>query len=130
LAAYNGIDIALDPFPYTGGLTALEALYMGVPLIALAGSSFAGRHALSHLTHAGLADWVSEDEDGYVARAIAAAADLPALAALRAGLRERLSTSPLMDAPRFGRHLAQALRLAWHQRCREAGAVYPAPGRM
>ncbi|MCS6891384.1 MAG: tetratricopeptide repeat protein [Rhodovarius sp.] len=130
LAAYNGIDIALDPFPYTGGLTALEALYMGVPLIALAGSSFAGRHALSHLTHAGLADWVSEDEDGYVARAIAAAADLPALAALRAGLRDRLSSSPLMDGPRFGRHLAQALRFAWHQRCREAGAVYPAPGRM
>lgn len=117
LAAYNGIDVALDPFPYAGGLTACEALWMGVPLVAMAGSSFAGRHAVSHLNLLGLGHWVAEDRVGYIARAVAAAHELPALATLRAGLRARMAASPLMDAPRFGHHLAQALRLAWRDRC-------------
>lgn len=120
LGAYNDIDIALDPFPYAGGLTAIEALYMGVPLVAMAGTSFAGRHAVSHLSNVGLADWVATDPAGYVARAVSATQDLAALADLRSGLRARLRASPLMDAPRFGRSLADALRRAWHDRCRRA----------
>ena len=117
LAAYNDIDIALDPFPYGGGLTACEALWMGVPLVAMAGSSFAGRHAVSHLNNIGLGHWVAEDVEGYVARAVAAAHDLPALAELRAGMRARMKTSPLMDAPRFAANLTAALRHAWRLRC-------------
>lgn len=120
LGGYNLVDIALDPFPYAGGLTAIEALYMGTPLIAMEGTSFAGRHAVSHLHNAGLADWVVQDADGYVARAAAAAQDLPALATLRAGLRARLTASPLMDAPRFGRALGDALRQAWVACCQSA----------
>ncbi len=117
LGCYNAIDVALDPFPYAGGLTACEALWMGVPLVAMAGSSFAGRHAVSHLNNIGLGNWVAEDVDGYVARAVAAAHELPALAALRAGMRERMAASPLMHAPRFGINLAAALRRAWRARC-------------
>jgi len=117
LAGYNDIDIALDPFPYAGGLTAIEALYMGVPLVAMAGTSFAGRHAVSHLHNTGLADWVAQDSTAYIQRAIAAAQDTARLAQLRAALRARLAASPLMDAPRFGRALADALRAAWTLRC-------------
>jgi tetratricopeptide (TPR) repeat protein len=117
LAGYNAIDIALDPFPYAGGLTACEALWMGVPLVAMAGSSFAGRHAVSHLNNIGLGHWVAEDGPGYVARAVAAAHELPALAGLRAGMRARMAASPLMDAPRFGADLAAALRHAWARAC-------------
>ncbi len=113
LAGYNAIDIALDPFPYTGGLTVCEALYMGVPVVTLAGDSFAGRHALSHLSNVGLPDWVATDAAGYLAGAHAAAADLPALAAVRATLRQRTLASPLCDAPRFGANLGSALEAAW-----------------
>ena len=77
IAAYGGIDIALDPFPYTGGLTVCEALWMGVPVVALAGDSFCARHALSHLSNVGLADWVAQDTAGYVALAVARRATWP-----------------------------------------------------
>jgi predicted O-linked N-acetylglucosamine transferase (SPINDLY family) len=113
LAGYRAIDIALDPFPYTGGLTVCEALYMGVPVVTLAGDSFAGRHALSHLSNVGLPDWATTDGEAYLARAHQAVADLPALAALRATLRDRTRRSPLCDAPRFGANLAAALNAAW-----------------
>ena len=113
IAAYGGIDIALDPFPYTGGLTVCEALWMGVPVVALAGDSFCARHALSHLSNVGLADWVAQDPAGYVALAVARARDLAGLARLREGLRARVAASPLVDAARFGQGLAAALRQAW-----------------
>ncbi len=117
LADYNRIDIALDPFPYAGGLTACEALYMGVPLVGLGGDTFASRHAFSHCSNVGLGEWVAWSEEAYVAQAVARARDLGALAALRAGLRERVTASPLCDAPRFGQNLGQALRHAWREWC-------------
>jgi tetratricopeptide (TPR) repeat protein len=120
LGAYNDIDVALDPFPYAGGLTACEALWMGVPLIALAGSSFAGRHAVSHLNNIGLGHWVAGDVEGYVARGIAAGHEVAALARLRAGLRADMAASPLMDAPRFAGNLAKALRAVWRHHCAQA----------
>jgi len=125
LAAYAEIDIALDPFPYAGGLTACEALWMGAPLVAMAGSSFAGRHAVSHLNTIGLGHWVAEDVEGYVARAVAAAHALPALAELRAGMRARMKASPLMDAPRFAANLTAALRHAWRLRCAQTQPLKP-----
>jgi predicted O-linked N-acetylglucosamine transferase (SPINDLY family) len=117
LAGYNEIDIALDPFPYTGGLTVCEALWMGVPVVALTGDSFCGRHALSHLSNIGLDQWAARDRKAYVARAIAAATDPEALATLRATLRGCVAASPLCDAPRFGRNLGVALRHAWRAWC-------------
>jgi predicted O-linked N-acetylglucosamine transferase (SPINDLY family) len=120
LAAYGEIDISLDPFPYTGGLTVCESLWMGVPVLSLVGSSFAGRHAFSHLSNVGLADWAVFSEEDYVAEAIRRAGDIPALAALRAGMRARVAASPLCDGPRFGANLAAVLRQAWERRDRPA----------
>ena len=132
LRAYNEIDIALDPFPYTGGLTVCEALWMGVPVLSLAGDSFCGRHALSHLSNVGLPDWAVGTEEDYVREAVRRAADTQALSELRAGLRERVRASPLCDARRFGASLAEALRGAWRDWCAgagEAGDVEPAVSR-
>ena len=117
MGEYNGIDIVLDPFPYSGGLTTCEALWMGVPTVTIPGEIFASRHSMSHLCNAGLAGWVVPDLAAYVEMAAARAADIPGLAALRAGLRAQVKASPLCDAPRFGRNLAAALRHAWHEWC-------------
>jgi protein O-GlcNAc transferase len=126
LGEYGHVDIVLDPFPYSGGLTTCEALWMGVPTITLPSEIFASRHSASHLTNAGLADWVAASLDEYVEMAVARAANLPALAELRAGLRERVRKSPLCDAPRFGQSLGAGLRHAWQQWCAQQHAIAPA----
>jgi predicted O-linked N-acetylglucosamine transferase (SPINDLY family) len=120
LGEYNGIDIVLDPFPYSGGLTTCEALWMGVPTVTMPGETFSSRHSMSHLSNAGLADWVVPDSAAYVELAVAKASDIASLAALRAGLRARVKASPLCDAPRFGRNLGAALRFAWRDWCDHA----------
>jgi predicted O-linked N-acetylglucosamine transferase (SPINDLY family) len=119
MGQYGDVDIVLDPFPYSGGLTTCESLWMGVPTIALSGEIFASRHSTSHLSNAGLADWVTASTEEYVQMAVARASDLHALAALRARLREQVRRSPLCDAPRFGRGLGAGLRLAWRAWCAE-----------
>ncbi len=119
LGEYGGIDIALDPFPYTGGLTTCEALWMGVPTVTLPGETFASRHSLSHLSNVGLSDWIARNITDYVALAMAKANDLGTLATLRASMREKVRASPLCDAPRFGAGLGAALRYAWREWCRE-----------
>ncbi|MGH7079482.1 MAG: tetratricopeptide repeat protein, partial [Acetobacteraceae bacterium] len=118
LAEYNHVDLQLDPFPYSGGLTTCEALWMGVPTVTLPGETFASRHSLSHLSNVGLGDWVAGDLDEYERLAVAKAGDLALLARLRRELRTRVARSPLGDAQRFGRSLAQALRFAWREWCR------------
>lgn len=117
LAAYNRIDIALDPFPYPGGTTSVEGLWMGVPVLSLRGATALSRQGESLLQNLGLSDWVAADEDDYLARAVAHASDLQALAALRAGLRDRLLKSPLCDAPRFAGHFDALLRHTWRAWC-------------
>ena len=117
LGQYNDIDIVLDPFPYSGGLTTCEALWMGVPTVAMPGEIFASRHSMSHLSNAGLSDWVAPDMDAYIELAVSKATDITSLADLRQGLRARVKASPLCDAPRFGRNLGAALRHAWHDWC-------------
>jgi predicted O-linked N-acetylglucosamine transferase (SPINDLY family) len=112
IGQYNDIDIVLDPFPYSGGLTTCEALWMGVPTLTMPGEIFASRHSLSHLNNAGLSDWSAAGTDAYVQLAVARASDLEALAALRSGLRARVKASPLCDARRFGRNLGAALSSA------------------
>jgi len=119
IASYRGIDIALDPYPYSGGLTTCEAMFMGVPVITLAGDFFAARHSVSHLSNVGLTVCIATTPDEYIDRAVALASDLPALAALRTGLRARVLASPLCDAPRFGRSLGAGLRTAWHRYCND-----------
>ena len=114
---YNRIDIALDPYPYTGGLTTCEALWMGVPVVTLPGATFAGKHAETHLTTAGLEDWIATSDDDYVAIAQKWASDIPALAELRAGLRDKVAASPLVDGPKFAKNFETAMRHMWKEWC-------------
>ena len=109
-SCYNRVDIALSPFPYGGGTTSVEGLWMGVPVIAKKGN-----HFLSHLGeciahNSGLSDWIAVDNEDYVKKAVAFSSDLQSLSALRRGMREQILNTPLLDAPRFARHLEEALR--------------------
>lgn len=110
LSTYREADVALDPMPYNGGLTTLEALWMGVPVLTRAGKVFCARHSATHLTAAGLADWVAESDAAYVDKGIAAARDLDGLRELRGRLRGIVKDSPLCDAKRFARNLDAAYR--------------------
>jgi predicted O-linked N-acetylglucosamine transferase (SPINDLY family) len=112
-AAYGAIDIALDPFPHNAGTTTIEALWQGVPVVTLAGRPTVGRFGAAILRAADLDDWVTETQDAYVARAVAAASDLGGLAALRAELRPGLTASPLLDAHGLARCFEQAIRGLW-----------------
>lgn len=113
LGAIASVDIALDSFPYTGGLTTIECALMGVPTVSLRGTGFAARHSFSHATRLGLADLCADDVDGYVAKAVALAEDRARLRHLRAGLRTRLlAESGLCDGPRFAAALAERLEEA------------------
>ena len=113
LASHANVDILLDTYPYPGGTTTCESLWMGVPTLTLAGNTLLSRQGASLLTAAGLPDWIANNEDDCVAKAVHFASDLPKLATLRAGLRERVRTSPLFDAPRFAKHFEQALWGMW-----------------
>jgi predicted O-linked N-acetylglucosamine transferase (SPINDLY family) len=117
LSSYGEIDIALDPFPYNGGTTTVEALYMGVPVLVRAGDRYVAHMGESILHNAGLPDWIAADETDYSLRGARFAAGLDGLAALRAGLRARMLASPLFDAPRFARNLEDAMRGMWATWC-------------
>jgi predicted O-linked N-acetylglucosamine transferase (SPINDLY family) len=118
LATYGRVDIALDTFPYSGGLTTCEALWMGVPVVTWPGETFAGRHSLSHLSNVGLTETVARrDRSHYVEIAVGLARDLPRLAGLREELRPRMAGSPLCDGDRLARNLLASLRDPWREWC-------------
>ncbi|MFM2112622.1 MAG: hypothetical protein RLZZ271_1282, partial [Pseudomonadota bacterium] len=125
LATYSRIDIALDPFPYPGGTTSVEALWMGVPVLTLVGNSFLSRQGAGLLVNAGLPDWVAKDQDEYVRIAVEKSANLQALAGLRRDLRAQVASSPLMDAPLFVQHFSSALREMWQQWCESQSGKHP-----
>jgi predicted O-linked N-acetylglucosamine transferase (SPINDLY family) len=113
LAMHTNVDMILDTFPYPGGTTTCESLWMGVPTLTLAGETMLSRQGASLLSAAGLDDWIATDPEDYVARAVAHASDLDGLSALRMGLREQMQASPLFDAQRFARNFeALMMRLA------------------
>jgi len=105
LALYNQIDIALDTWPYNGTTTTCESLWMGVPVVTLAGNHHAARVGASLLTAVGLEHLIASCPDEYVSSAVALAGNLPLLQALRRGLRPLLESSPLLDGPGFTRDL-------------------------
>jgi len=117
LATYQHIDLALDPFPFSGSATTCEALWMGVPVVTCPGETFAGRHSLSHLSNVGLTETIARDLDEYVEIAVALAGDLPRLSAMRARLRDQMAASPLCDGKRFATNLATVLRGVWQRWC-------------
>lgn len=129
LATYNQIDIALDPFPYCGGTTTVEALWMGVPVLTLAGEQFLARQGVGLLMNAGLADWVADDLAHYRALAIAHAGNAERLGPLRGQLRSRILASPIFDAPRFAGHFETALRTMWRHHCAAAAETAAAGAR-
>jgi protein O-GlcNAc transferase len=120
LQFHSQVDILLDTFPYAGGLTSLEAIWMGVPVVTLAGARVASRGGASINANLDLHRLIARSPDEYVAIATRLAADLPALAALRASLRQRLQHSPLMDAPRFARDVEAAYRTIWQRWCAQS----------
>ena len=113
LVAYQQIDVALDPFPFSGSATTCEALWMGVPVVTCPGETFASRHSLSHLSNVGLTETIARDLDEYLEIAVALANDLPRLAAIRGRLRQQMAASPLCDGKRFAANLAVLLRDVW-----------------
>jgi len=122
-AGYRDIDIALDPFPFCGGMASLEALWMGVPVVTLPQATIAGRETTAVLANLGLDELVAADEARYLEIAVGLARDLARLAALRAGLRERFRASPLADAARFTRDLEAAYRGMWEKWVNGSGRV-------
>jgi protein O-GlcNAc transferase len=104
LAAHNRVDIALDPFPFSGGLTTCNALWMGLPVVTWPDETFASRHSLSFLSNIGATETIARTREDYIAIAAGLAADLPRLAALRESLRPRMACSPLCDGKRFARY--------------------------
>ncbi|MGV2288339.1 tetratricopeptide repeat protein [Trinickia sp. YCB016] len=120
--AYNRVDIALSPFPYPGGTTSVEGLWMGVPVLCRRGDRFLANICTSLLHSAGLEEWIAADNDDYVAKAIAFARDPERLAALRGSLRATLLASPLCDAARYARNLEAAFEGIWRERVAQLGA--------
>lgn len=125
LGAYSRVDITLDPFPFSGGTTTAESLWMGVPVLTLAGQRFVSRQGLGLMANAGLHDWIAVDADDYVARAVAHASDSQGLAALREGLRQQVRNSPVFDAARFAGHFETALRGMWANWCTQQPGYSP-----
>ena len=115
-AQFDGVDIALDHYPYNGVTTTCESLYVGVPVISLHGRHGVSRSGLSLLSTLGLGELVASTPERYVELALALARDLPRLEQLRAGLRSRFEQSPLRAEKRFAGNFEQLLRTAWQQR--------------
>jgi predicted O-linked N-acetylglucosamine transferase (SPINDLY family) len=129
LAAYEEVDIGLDPFPFNGCTTTMESLWMGVPVVTLCGDRYVGHMGESIMMNIGLEECIADSEEAYIARAVALAADLPRLAKLRSDLRERLLKSSLCDGPGFTRDLEAAYRRMWEIWCQAQASIPEGGGR-
>lgn len=116
MAEYADIDIALDPVPYNGGTTSLQAMWMGVPVLTQMGAHFVSRMGASFMTAAGLPEWVAQDDDDYVAIAQRMASDRESLLVLKQGLRERLLKLSAWDVVSHTRALEQLIQDAVNSR--------------
>lgn len=117
MGRYNQADIGLDVFPYNGATTTCEALWMGVPVVTLAGKTHVSRVGASILHHSGLDELVAATPEEFVAKAVALASDIEHLKTLRAGMRARLLASPLCDARRITGEIEHAYRWMWAKHC-------------
>jgi predicted O-linked N-acetylglucosamine transferase (SPINDLY family) len=117
LAAFNGIDVALDPFPYNGQTTTCDAFWMGVPVVALTGNAYVSRMGACLLRHVGLDDFAADGVDGYVSAADSLSADRQRLTELRSTLRHVLLGSSICDGPTLAREVEQVYRQIWASWC-------------
>ncbi|MDO8948683.1 MAG: tetratricopeptide repeat protein [Desulfocapsaceae bacterium] len=123
LAAHNEVDMILDTFPFPGGTTTCEALWMGIPTLTLAGNSLLSRQGASLLTAASLNEWVTTSKQDYIEKAIALTNNLDKLTNLRTGLRTQVLASPLFDAKRFARNFEEALWGMWQKKQSQKGSI-------
>jgi predicted O-linked N-acetylglucosamine transferase (SPINDLY family) len=119
LESYHRIDVGLDTFPYNGHTTSLDSLWMGVPVITLAGTTSVGRAGISQLTNLGLTNLIAQTPDEFVRIAADLTADIDRLGALRSGLREKMRNSAIIDARRFAGEIESVYRKIWTTWCRE-----------
>ena len=119
LKLYHQIDLGLDPLPYNGHTTSLDAFWMGVPVLTLVGKTAVGRAGWSQLCNLDLKELAAETPEQFVAMAAQLAGDLPRLEDLRRTLRQRMLQSPLMDANRFARNMESVYRQIWRRWCRQ-----------
>lgn len=113
MAEYADVDIALDPVPYNGGTTTMQALWMGVPVIVKEGGAFVSRMGSSFMSAAGLQDWVATNDEEYVQIAQAVSRNRDELLALKRGLRDRLKRQPAWDPDQYTNDFQGVLREAW-----------------
>ncbi len=116
-AAYQQVDIALDTFPHSGGMTTLDALWMGVPVVAWRGHTISSRLAAACLAALRLTDFTADDVDCFVNLAVAKAADVEGLSRLRAALRRQIAASDFGDPARYARAVESAYRRMWQRWC-------------
>lgn len=120
LAQFNDMDIMLDCFPFTGGMTTCNALWMGVPVVTLAGESVVSRQGHAILGQLGLEELSARNVEHYVNIAVGLAGNLPLLTLLHCTLRGRMRASPLLDVPGFTRHLEEAFFTLYNKRIQQA----------
>jgi predicted O-linked N-acetylglucosamine transferase (SPINDLY family) len=123
LCLHHRIDIYLDPFPYSGHTTSMDALWMGVPLITLAGRTDVGRSGVFLLSNLKMQELIAQTEEAYVQKAVQLASDLNRLTAYRASLRQLMLESPLLDVPRFAGNMEAAFRTMWRRWCQSTDRV-------
>ena len=117
LQQHHHVDICLDSFPFSGLTTVLHSLWMGVPTLTLPSDTVPGRSGFTAMSHVGLPQFIAQDKDDYVRKAASLAADIPALAALRSGMRERCEQSPMFRPERIAEGMSRALRVIWRRWC-------------
>ena len=113
LKTYNKIDISLDPFPYSGGTTSFESIWMGVPVLVLKGKKFISKCGESINHNLQMVDWIAEDEKDFISKAINICSDYKKLSDLRVNLRQRALNSPVFDAEKFAKNFHDALWKMW-----------------
>ena len=113
LKKYNQIDIALDPFPYSGVTTSFESVWMGVPLLTKKGNNFYSRIGVSINKNLGMDDWIANNEKDYISKAISKASDLEKLFQIKKELRNKFLKSPLSNTKQYAKHFENCLNLIW-----------------
>ena len=116
LQAYNRVDFMLDTFPYTGGTTTCEALWMGAPTLTLAGNTVIERQGMGLMTCVGLTEWIAHNENEYCQKAITLAGNIQKLSHIKSTLRETMKASPLVDAQQFAKDMEIALLNMWNEK--------------